>query len=245
MKCKLAAACIVSVLSLAPQAFAGTMTLSYQGVVDNTQILNGHMESAPDNDVADLFGGGNLEGEYIYATYVYNTSNGIERQTAGSAELDGGSGFFASDPLTSVTITIQLESLKTYSYTYTPDYYAQVYTGADVYNSSGVETGVSGLDEIGDSSVGDQSFTYMETNTAAPASLSSSYFGYGYGPGSYFDPGLTNTKEFDAIVFDTSLVAVSYAPEPSTWALMFTGVGLVGGAMRFSRRRRDPSMTAA
>ena len=30
---------------------------------------------------------------------------------------------------------------------------------------------------------------------------------------------------------------VSGAPEPSTWALMIAGVGLIGSALRFGRRR--------
>ena len=40
---------------------------------------------------------------------------------------------------------------------------------------------------------------------------------------------------------DEPLIAVSAAPEPSTWALMITGVGLSGVMLRFGRRRGAPT----
>jgi hypothetical protein len=43
---------------------------------------------------------------------------------------------------------------------------------------------------------------------------------------------------FNAYLFGTVTPAgTSAAPEPSSWALMIAGVGLIGGALRFGRRR--------
>ena len=42
-----------------------------------------------------------------------------------------------------------------------------------------------------------------------------------------------------------SPVAVSAAPEPSSWALMIAGVGVMGAALRLGRRREDMGATAA
>ena len=230
MKAKLlAAVCAIVAASQAPHALAGTGTVTYFGVVDNTQTLNGHVEPAPDYDVAHLFGRGNLEGDFLTATFVYDTSRGFETTDGATYdELDGGSSFFTSSPLLSATLTVQnARTGKDYLYSFTPDYYADVYTSAGY------------LDEIGYSTAGDQTYTYIEPDDAGPTSLSQSFSGTGYGSGSYFDPGLTNTKTLDSIVFDTLSVNVTAVPEPSTWALMIAGVGLVGFALR---RRPRPAM---
>lgn len=42
---------------------------------------------------------------------------------------------------------------------------------------------------------------------------------------------------FDNVTLDASPLQTSAVPEPATWAMMITGFGLVGGAMRGSRRR--------
>ena len=47
----------------------------------------------------------------------------------------------------------------------------------------------------------------------------------------------------DDVTFDTSVVGV--VPEPSTWAMMLGGFGMVGGAVRSARRKRNVVVTCA
>ncbi len=229
MKFRLAAAGLLAGVCLAPSVFAGTATVTYFGIVDNTQDILGFVEPAPDYDNAHLFGGGNLEGDFVQAVFVYDTNLGIE-STDGSTydELDGGAAFATASPLISATLFVQQPTTSlVYDYTFTPDYYADVYTSS----AQGY------IDDIATSTAGDNTYTYI-SETSAPASLSQSYFGLGYGGGSYFDPAGTNTGKLDTIVFDTLEVSVSYVPEPGAWSLMIVGVGLTGAMLRLAGRRR-------
>ena len=40
-------------------------------------------------------------------------------------------------------------------------------------------------------------------------------------------------------------LSISAVPEPATWAMMLLGVGLIGTAMRFGRRKNDGALSAA
>ena len=40
-------------------------------------------------------------------------------------------------------------------------------------------------------------------------------------------------------------VAVSAAPEPGTWALMFGGLAMIGGMLRLGRKRQVGSLSVA
>jgi len=229
MRLKLALAASLSLLGQAPAASAALGTVTYFGVVDNTQLIYGFTEPAPDYDLAGLFGGGNLEGDLVEATFVYETNFGTPEGLSGQYdEVNGGVAFDATSPLLSATLTVeQPTTLDLYSYSFTPDYYAIAYTSA------------SEVAEIAYSSGGDQTYTYIDTS-GAPTSLTESFSGYGYGGGSYFDPGGTTTGLFDTIVFDTLSVDVSVVPEPQAWTMMVAGLALTGATAR-SRRRRTQS----
>ena len=228
----LGAALLIAAVTQAPSAIAGSATVSYFGVVNNTQSVLGQMESAPDTDLANLFGGGNLEGDFLTATFVYSTSLGSQT-TDGQTydERDGGLGYPAASPLLSATLSIDNALTGgVYSYTFSPNYYADIYTSAGF------------LDEIGYSTAGDQTYTYIQPTAAAPTTLTSSFSGLGYGPASYFNPGATNTGSLDTIVFDTLEVTVSAVPEPSTWALMIAGLGGLGLVLRRQKSRREDGL---
>jgi len=53
------------------------------------------------------------------------------------------------------------------------------------------------------------------------------------GTGNVFDPSAREAGAYDAFKFEGTL---SSAPEPASWAMMIAGFGIVGGAMRSSRR---------
>ena len=233
MKLKLSGALLVAALMQAPHASAVAVTASYFGIVDATQSIDGVTESAPDFDVAGLFGGGNLEGDFITATFAYNTSLGSETSTKTSDELLGGLSFSLPSPITSATFLIQTPGAPTnYTYSYTPDYEADVFVGSD-----DPDTGAMDLHAVAGSTNQDQSFVYIVPKSAPPSNLTSSFSAFGFGPGSYLEPGATNTGSFDNIVFDTLQLTVSAAPEPTGWALMIAGLALIGTALRLRRRR--------
>jgi len=244
MKLKLATACLLAALMQAPHALASSGTVTYFGIVDNTQTLyypnETVTEPANDIDVADLFGGVNLEGDFVTATFTYSSGFGIESSESGVYdELDGGSSYLTTDPLLSVTFSVEEPSLQpgtynTYSYTFTPDYYADVYTSAGYIDAEGASTAGDGID------------AYIEYITNGPTNLAQSFSAYGYGPDSAFLPGATNTGQLDAIPFDvTQISVVASAPEPSTWALMIAGLGAVGLGLRYRRSRETEGANPA
>ena len=227
MKAKFTAvASALATFALAPHALASTGTVTYQGIVNNTQIIAGAVEPLPDFDGADLFGGGNLEGEQMTASFSYSTSLG-SRSGFGDTydQLAGGIGFLSSSPITSATFTIA-----GHSYTYSPDYYSLALTQSVASGQGLVEDAAYSEDQ-------DQALVAILASDA-PASLATSFSSALYPTsGSFFDPGRTNTGVLDSINFDTISVAVSAIPEPSTWSLMIAGIGLVGFTMRRRVRR--------
>jgi hypothetical protein len=232
MKLKIATACLLAALAQAPHALAAIGTVSYFGIVENTQTFyfgdETVTESAPDYDVADLFGGGNLEGDQIAVTLTYNTNFGLDASTPGAtAQLYGGSAYTTDSPLTSVAFAVQQPTTgDIYSYSFTPDYYSTVSTSA------------SAISEVGYSSATDSINVGISPTNAAPIGLTEAFSSDGYGPGNSFLPSGTNTGELDSIVFDTLEVSVSATPEPQTWALMLLGVGAIGLGLRSGNERR-------
>jgi hypothetical protein len=222
MKFTLAAAALLAVLCQTPQALAQYSTVKYDAFVDTSQ---------PDDDLANLFGGGDLAGDLATATFVYDAKLGVvlASATPGGAydERDGGIGYGgAPSPLISATLSITAGST-TYSYTFTPDYYADVFTsGDDDY-----------IDDIGNSTAGDATYAYIEPYDYAPNGLNQSFSSFGSGYGSYFDPAGSNTDSLDTIVLDIYAVTIDAVPEPQAWSLMIAGLGLTGATARLGRRR--------
>ena len=220
-----AIASVLAVFTCAPLAQASTGVVTYQGIVNNTQVIGKVIEPLPDVDVEGLFGGGNLEGDPLTASFSYTTSLGMRSGDGATYDqLTGGSSFLTSNPITSVTFTIA-----GHSYTYKPNYYELAYTQSAASGDGGFVEDVAY--DIVNNQIGDQAFAGILADDA-PASLTTS-FSSGLAPtgGSFFDPA-SNTLGADAINFDTISVAVSAIPEPSSWALMIVGVGLTGVALR-------------
>jgi hypothetical protein len=237
MRAKLAVLSALCALGSATYAHATSGSITYFGVVNATQTLNGHVESAPELDAAGLFGGGSLEGDHINATFLYDTANGTETLTPGmSDEVDGGSGNGGGLPITSVTFTVEVPffikgdpvpQYHDYSYSFAPDYYADLLTST------------SGVQDTAYNEAGDSIQAYLVSDFAAPISFSQSFASSGYGPESFFNTAIGKDGTYDTIVFDTISVTVDAAPEPSTWMLSVLGVGVLGCALRLGRSHRQ------
>jgi hypothetical protein len=226
MKFILAAVALLATLGLAPPALAVAQysTMTYYAFVDASQ---------PDDDRADLFGGGNLAGDLATETFVYGDDLGAGSGSGipGSQyeERDGGMGYGGAPiPVISVTLSIDVSGALV-NYTFAPDYYADVYTSGD-YDY---------IDDIAYSTAGDATYAYTEPDFYAPNQLNQSFFSFGYGYGSYFDPAATKTGKLDTIVLDIFAVNVSAVPEPQAWTMMVTGLALTGATARSKRRRTE------
>jgi hypothetical protein len=46
-------------------------------------------------------------------------------------------------------------------------------------------------------------------------------------------------------IYDPLTITIDAVPEPSTWAMLLLGAGLVGGALRVSRRNAGAAQSAA
>jgi hypothetical protein len=105
-----------------------------------------------------------------------------------------------------------------------------------------------GLDVIGLGTVGATNF-FADTGDG-PVQLLSNYVGT---HGGVAFVGLTSTTAFNSVTFSgsawndgiyfdrlkfASVTATSAVPEPSTWAMMIGGFGIVGGALRSARRKQ-------
>ena len=98
---------VVALFGPVSYAAASTGTVVYQGVIANTQNVYDATEPAPDVDVAGLFGGGNLEGDFITATFVYNTAVGNHFTDGATYDiLSGGLGSYDASPIPSATFNI-------------------------------------------------------------------------------------------------------------------------------------------
>ena len=228
----------LAAIGYATHASAGIYTVTYKGTVVPADA------NATDTDVENLFGGGNLTGDAFTAVYTYNTSLGSETTTTTTDQLVGGLDYYNSAtgapvaaPITSVTFTINGDS-----YTYTPDY------DAIAYASNTGKTAGEYIEEQAYSTAGDVSLMKL-TSATAPKSLSTTFTGTGSTTANYLDTAFVNGQD-DVIGFTTTsatvaAVAVSAAPEPSTWTLMILGMGGLGLAFRQAKRRAGPGLVSS
>ena len=218
---------ICGALLLAGPATSRAVTTTFTGVVDADD------GSGRDLDVAGLFGGGDLQGAAIQATFSYNTALGVENSDGATFDEILGGPEFGGNVISQVSYAIG-----NFTYQYVPDEYQNLATQAVTPTFPGF------LSFAAYSTATDQSFIQVQTRSA-PSSLSTSFSGQA-DPGTaganftYFLPGQTKTGALDSITFDVTGVrtdAVSAAPEPKTWWLMIVGTAFWGGMLRWMRGR--------
>ena len=95
---------------------------------------------------------------------------------------------------------------------------------------------------VGDGLTGDASGA---TQTFyVPVGATTLYLGLTDACGYNGSPSCFGDNSGDFTVTTSGSASVSAAPEPSTWALMIAGVGLVGGALRYGRRNIQATAAA-
>ena len=214
---KLVPAALLLTLACAapPPAVAATFLASYSGFV-----------TAADDD--NVFGlpADELVGQAIRADVSYTTSiPGTRVTTAASDEVSGGAAFLTAPVISSVLFSVQNRS-----FSFTPTYYSDVYISPTFADAYGYDTD------------GNSFQTYVNPDRAAPTSLETPFSGSGEGDSGgplsqYSYVGNTGS----VVDFDSTRIAVSAAPEPSTWLLMSLGVGALGLTLR---RRPDLAATS-
>ncbi len=131
--------------------------------------------------------------------------------------------------------TFDVDAASTFNLTYA---FAETYAGVNnsyilIDNTSG--TVVGQLNANGNIS-GSNSFDLAAGNYILGASTEVGDFAYQSGIGS--STGSHDEK------FAFNIASVSAAPEPGMWALMFAGVAMIGGMLRFANVRRREEMAS-
>jgi hypothetical protein len=198
----------VAVASAAP-ASATIISFAYDG-----SITDGV-------DTSGLFGtaGADLTGDRVRVVFTFDTGLGERGTVTGTTDsLLGGTSVPGSpaSPLVSALVTIDGHSTS---------------IGGDLLASALTEGGVFNASEaIEDDADFVQAFVYTKD---APASLDTPFVPHGTGSGSF------NIDRIDATSGLSQIASADFAiPEPSTWAMLLTGFGGIGAAMRNGRRPR-------
>ena len=205
---KLVPAALLLTLACAapPPATAATFLVSYSGFV-----------TAADED--NVFGltAKELVGQAIRADVDYTTTvPGTRMTTASSDEVTGGVAFSDAPVISSVLFSVQDRS-----FSFSPTYYSDVFISPTFADAYGYDTD------------GDSFQTYISPDQAAPTNLETLFNGSGKGDSGGPLSQYSFVGNLGSVVdFDSTHIAVSAAPEPSTWLLMTLGVGALGLALR-------------
>jgi hypothetical protein len=177
------------------------------------------------SDGADgAFGGGNLVGDAFTASYMFDTSKGVAYNAGGVGYVDGGNGYGVDSPSLGASLTIN------------------GHTASVAGNDYGRLLGQEASDFSEEDATAQSDDYYLDNNVYAyrDAAFGSTTF-------APYNADLTGASSYGSFVSyldGTTLtlagkhltVAAGAVPEPTSWALMLGGFGMVGGALR-SRRK--------
>lgn len=219
-----AAAVAVAIFTLPLDASAATMISTFQG-----EVISG-----VDGTGLFLTPGASLDGLAFTLSYRVDTSRG-NRTTDPTMDLV--EAHDAASPATLVTLTIGQRS-----YSFAPDY-------SFIFNSNNGSEGTAFRGAWGDSN---QTLEFISTNIQIaaysldiPVNIDVPFFVLSNGPQSQRF-SITHCTVPHFICSDTEgylhvsslAVTAAPAPEPSTWLLLFVGVGIAGQALRSGRAVR-------
>ena len=143
----------------------------------------------------------------------------------------GGFGSFDAGPITSAILTLRLASFSPLNPVDGPNmiYLNGLLVDPSFINSFTANTGFDDLVETRSIALDSSFFAALSTGNV---SLNGTRLSEGSGYGSF---------QVDFLRLDVTNGVTAPVPEPSAWALMLIGFGLIGGAMR-ARNRRRPSV---
>jgi hypothetical protein len=192
-----------------------------------TEVFTGTVASGVDTFGDFGVSGANLTGDAYKETFTFNDSLGTLTKTSTGEKISGGS---------SLTATLTIDGK---SYTIVGN------------KTSYVENSGSNYEDLASGKVAGGTATLEGDLNDSRLGLPT-YFGEHYAPIEVGQNGVTAPASynfFQEIIGGCSetlkLVPTSAAPEPTTWALMFGGVALIGASLRVAKRRRAARMLAA
>ena len=217
----LAAGALVLGLLAAQSAWASNIMITYTGTA--TDITD-------PNDFFNL--GDGVTSASFSNTYVFNLANGYRGNCCGADYIYGGTDWGTISPVVDATLTINGNTIN-----------LPVGLDDEVYYQPGdyAQASISTIGSV------NWTFSTITFDGAVPSSLGTPFSATGTGNGYFFicalDAPVCNSEINTAAAnfSPTSVVATispSATPEPGTWALMLAGVGGVGGALRYGRRRQ-------
>ena len=218
----IALACAATTVAVAFPVKAADLLATYTGAIT--------AENADDT----VFGGHADVGATLIADFYYTTSIPGTRTTltGGSDEVSGGLAFG-----TDSVITKAVFKSGAYTFSFTPDYYSDVYASPRFLDAYAIDTN------------GANSQTYIMPDNPALADLEAPFSSTGVGDLGGQDTQYSFVSDGNTTVdFDATRVVISAAPEPEAWTLMLLGVGAVGLLLRrraWRARARLPSASAA
>ena len=181
------------------------------------------------SDADNLFGlsGQNIVDMGLTADITYLTSIPGTR-TLGDMSDEVFSTDFANSVISSVVLTIGSKS-----FSFNPTYYADVYTSRGFLDVYALDLNGTNLQ------------TYFFPDQDGPTNLETAFSGTGSGD---TGGGATQYSAFlsgsDIIDFNTTSVSVAAVPEPAAWGMMILGFAVLGGMMRYRRRKTTVRMPA-
>lgn len=231
MRVAVCALAFCSLFGIAQPAAATIFDVHYSGIVQSGVDQTGVFGSA-NRDLSTLDFAADLR---------FDTSLGSPFVSSGSlADLTT----FQPDPVRNLLLSSSL----------TTSQHSTSFNGLDSSDileaavTSDLLTGV--FDQATQQGAFDASFlSFQSTAQGLPASFDVAYFG-SLTPGG-FDSSFqvaTDNEMASGVLNATAVTitpeAVSAAPEPETWVLMFAGVAMLGAALRFDRRRQGAALAA-
>jgi len=210
---------VMGIFASVPQyADAAEYRVTYKG-----EITDG-------SDIDNVFGffGQSLSGRDLRADITYSTSVAQTRiSSLSSDEVAGGEAFGTAPVISSAVFTIGSAS-----FTLSAPYYGDVYTSPEFIDTYGYDL------------LGNSFQTFITPNKLGPVSLQLPFYSTGVGDGG----GASTQYSFliagnDDIDFEARSIMVSAVPEPTTWAMMFIGVGIIGAILRRRRQALNFSLS--
>ena len=215
----IALATAATTMAVAPPVRAADLLATYTGVIT--------AENADDT----VFGGHAGVGATLTADFYYTTSvPGTRTTLAGVSDEVSGGLAFGTDPVISKAVFTS----GAYTFSYTPDYYSDVYASPGFLDAYAIDTN------------GNNSQTYISPDTPAFADLEAPFSSKGVGDTNGQETQYSFVSDGNTTVdFDATRVVISAAPEPEAWALMLFGVGTIGLLLRRRRRGRSCARLAS